>query len=786
MTQKLENMEFTGERFVPSLLGDIELEHLHRYLLACKTVEGKIVLDIASGEGYGSAMLARTARKVIGVDISQEAVSHAQKKYLADNLLFRLGSCSDIPLDDASVDVVVSFETIEHHDEHEAMMREVKRVLRPNGVLIISSPDKLEYSDKPKFSNIHHVKELYRDEFKKLLTLYFVNHRIFGQRVIYGSAIFCEDGVSELKSYELGDELFKVKPGVPNAIYLIAVASDAALPSLDSGILEQSVKDTEIIRKAIDCELMLSSKDVAWTARLEQCSQDYQLEIVRIAAERDSMLKEKDFAWKARLEQCSQDYRLEIVRIAAERDLMLNAKEEIYDRVLENITPKVSVVTVNFNGKKFLKELINSLSRQTIQPEEVIVVDNNSTDGSVAYLKENFPFVRIVQSGKNVGFAGGNNIGVQTAKYPLIALINNDTVVDPSWLEHLVGTWVNRTSNSENIGAVSPKIRFFSKFLSFRFNSELFTPGGSDCRSLGVAIDFSKSGVMGVPYIKPIAVSGFHNEEQWSEKRCVRWTSGPAVLMLPIDQIPPVSGAVLRVVVATAGKFSGAELRVECEGLDLGVYPVTNEFVELNIEIPTNLLDSANWVINNAGSRLDQYGNAADVGMNQPDIGQFDGVRDLEAFCGCSVLIPRHIFLGLGGFDERFFMYYEDTDLSWRLRNSDLKIVYQPLSVVRHIHAGSSVEWSPSFRYHVVRNFRLVGLKNAGGAASLVLLARLLYSFLRCALQGMGRNLRHNLTGSLGEMDVSQIEFIALRDAIRMTPSILLSRFESLFMRRNA
>ena len=162
-------MEFTGERFIPEVHGNIELEHLHRYLLACKTVAGKTALDIASGEGYGSAMLARTAHKVIGVDISQEAVSHAQAKYIAKNLEFRLGSCSKIPLDDASVDVVVSFETIEHHNEHEAMMKEIKRVLRPGGVLVISSPDKLEYSEKPGYSNPHHVKELSRGEFKKLL-----------------------------------------------------------------------------------------------------------------------------------------------------------------------------------------------------------------------------------------------------------------------------------------------------------------------------------------------------------------------------------------------------------------------------------------------------------------------------------------------------------------------------------------------------------------------------------------------------------------------------------------
>src|SRR5208282_3283705 len=176
--------------------------------------------DIASGEGYGSALLAKSAASVVGVDISTEAVAHATTKYQADNLEFRLGSCAAIPLADQSVDIVVSFETIEHHVEHDAMMREIKRVLVPGGLLIISSPDKLEYSDKPGYANPYHVKELYRGEFTSLLDAYFKNHRIAGQRVIYGSAIFEENSVSQVRSYDISDESLIATPGIRNAVYL--------------------------------------------------------------------------------------------------------------------------------------------------------------------------------------------------------------------------------------------------------------------------------------------------------------------------------------------------------------------------------------------------------------------------------------------------------------------------------------------------------------------------------------------------------------------------------------
>ena len=137
----MSRLEPSGERFLPDMQGNIALEHLHRYLMAREFVAGKVVLDIACGEGYGSALLAEAAARVIGVDISPEAVAHASAVYGRPNTMFQVGHCAEIPLSRASVDAVVSFETIEHHAEHEAMFMEIKRVLRPGGLLIMSSPD---------------------------------------------------------------------------------------------------------------------------------------------------------------------------------------------------------------------------------------------------------------------------------------------------------------------------------------------------------------------------------------------------------------------------------------------------------------------------------------------------------------------------------------------------------------------------------------------------------------------------------------------------------------------
>ena len=241
-------MEFTGERFVPDVHGDIELEHLHRYISACEIVTGKIVLDIASGEGYGSFLLANYASKVIGVDISKEAIWNSREKYNKDNLEYMVGSCSDIPLADNSVDIVISFETIEHHNQHKQMMQEIKRVLRPLGILLISSPDKYNYSVEPNYINPYHVKELYRHEFETLVASYFKNITYFGQRVIYGSGMFSESLATNTRTYWKGNQTIKKQSGIVKPTYLIALASDFELPNLTTGFFEQPINESEIVQ----------------------------------------------------------------------------------------------------------------------------------------------------------------------------------------------------------------------------------------------------------------------------------------------------------------------------------------------------------------------------------------------------------------------------------------------------------------------------------------------------------------------------------------------------------
>ena len=223
-------MPFTGERYVPEVRGQIYYEHVHRYALAFGLARDLDVLDIASGEGYGAAYLALAARSVVGVDIDDESVRHAASRYTALNLSFRLGSCTAIPLDDASTDLVVSFETLEHIEEHEQFMREIVRVLRPNGKLLISSPNKLVYSDQGNVRNPFHARELYFDQFRDLLQHWFADARIYGQRIIAASAIHPLRGVAAdarcIGPTTRADE--RGLPALPAPAYFIALCSRTA------------------------------------------------------------------------------------------------------------------------------------------------------------------------------------------------------------------------------------------------------------------------------------------------------------------------------------------------------------------------------------------------------------------------------------------------------------------------------------------------------------------------------------------------------------------------------
>lgn len=188
---------YTGERFLPEeCRGEIAVEHYQRYQFARQLAAGKKVLDAACGEGYGSSILAEVAAQVTGLDIDENAVARAEQKYGNEKLHYQKGSIEKLPFEDHSLDVVVSFETIEHVNEElqTRFLEEICRVLKEDGMLIMSTPNKAVYTDLVKGKNPFHVKEFYIEEYQTFLDRFFKKREMFCQYPSLGYFISKENG----------------------------------------------------------------------------------------------------------------------------------------------------------------------------------------------------------------------------------------------------------------------------------------------------------------------------------------------------------------------------------------------------------------------------------------------------------------------------------------------------------------------------------------------------------------------------------------------------------------
>ncbi len=305
-------MTFTGERFIPGEGGcQIAYEHLHRYFFALRWAENNEVLDLACGNGYGAALLARRAHHVWALDSDEETIREAHKNWQRENLAFLRGDATQLPFRNGTISVIVAMEALEHIKEQDLLLREISRVCGADGTLLISTPNKAEYSDARKYSNPFHVRELYLDEFADLLRQHFSRVEIAGQQVRAGSLIKHNPLENSCEIFE--EPTLGMENALPEPMYYLAICSQrelkkqipsgsAYLDSTDGFILEgkQEMARLGSWGKSLECVVEerdrtihdLQKKMTGEVELRDQCIRDLQIQLAREVNLRDRAIQD--------------------------------------------------------------------------------------------------------------------------------------------------------------------------------------------------------------------------------------------------------------------------------------------------------------------------------------------------------------------------------------------------------------------------------------------------------------------------------------------------------------
>ncbi len=444
--------------------------------------------------------------------------------------------------------------------------------------------------------------------------------------------------------------------------------------------------------------------------------------------------------------------------------------------------PFVRAVVLNYNGDPHVFRCLEAL-RATVWPADrfsVVVVDNNSADGSAERIAAEFPAVELRRLGTNTGFPANNEALRDLAGVDYVALVNNDAFVTPGWL----GPLVDALEEDPALGAACPKLLFAPAFVELTVASTTFRAPG-DARDLGLRV--SGVEVDGVDrwraaQFPPPGFWGIERGAGQEPQYC--WTNGQAALRVPFQPGGMSSGmkpsgmepsgmepsgmepsGMVRVRLA-APKPTAVTLRCGPQELVVEVGPIPAWFT---IEVGGTPFD----VVQNAGSIVLVGGYGADRGFLERDNDQYGSSDEVFAWCGGGVLLRPAYLQQVGLFDERFFAYYEDTDLAWRGRAQGWRYRYVPTSVLRHQHATTSVEGSATFNRYVERNRLIMLTKNAPRRLAFDAVWRYLLTTLSYARRDVLGPLRRAGRPRLG---VVHLRVVSFGSYLRLLPALLGDR----------
>jgi len=377
---------------------------------------------------------------------------------------------------------------------------------------------------------------------------------------------------------------------------------------------------------------------------------------------------------------------------------------------------QASIIIVNYNGRHLLEECLDSVLNQSVPKKnyEVIVVDNNSSDDSVFFLEKKYGNkITLVQSETNSGFTGGNILGYEHSQGKNIVLLNNDVHVDRRWLENLL-----LAAKPNNVGMVNGKLFTHSEYYKLEIESSLITKSditpNIDFTPLGNILEEptyqSGDQVPGIFY-----ADGFQVEMKKSHLSSFL-LSRKNTMFVSKDSLN--SGIVFRFHCHNTTKKKPYIKLSSQDNILLEKKFTENKVIEYKLTL--NKLSSTKSIhlIQNAGNELLRVGDSKDIGtvsilrpdgkmyeFYDEDSDYYSAPRTLTAACGAAVLIKRSTIEKAGFLDDIFFMYYEDVELSTRVRKLGLKCVFEPKAVGYHIHKASTNSQANLFLLkHIARN----------------------------------------------------------------------------------
>ncbi|MGZ4715160.1 MAG: glycosyltransferase [Acidimicrobiales bacterium] len=368
---------------------------------------------------------------------------------------------------------------------------------------------------------------------------------------------------------------------------------------------------------------------------------------------------------------------------------------------------RVRLVVLNHNGGELLERCFAALSAvdwPADQPE-LVLVDNASSDGSVEAVVERFPDVRVIHSPTNAGFPANNLALRDLAGVRYVGLVNNDAFVEPGWVRAMV----EALDADAGLGAATGRLVFAPRFVDLELTSPARAPGWRDGRALGVRVSGLRVGGED-RWPSTQVVDGAWGPEPDEQAGVAYWTSDHATVRVPVE-----TGETSKLgetgELAVQVRLAAPEPRRVT--LDGGCDPCSVEVGTTSAWFAVPVTGVPFDVVNNAGGVVFDDGYGADRGYLEVDRGQYDEPAEVFAWCGGGVMLRPSYLVQVGLFEESFFLYYEDTDLSWRGRAQGWRYRYEPAAIARHVHSASSGVGSVVFMHHTERNRLLMLVRNA-------------------------------------------------------------------------